>query len=698
MDGATARTAPPLPPRRPSTAVSHMDEPPPYEAVAHQQKAFEKASACAGLAQNDPRSSSQDSLVPEEGTQQQRRKLLLVYIHGFMGAETSFRSFPAHVHNLLTVLLSETHVVHTKVYPRYASRGKISIARDDFGKWIEPHQDATTDLVLLGHSMGGLLSAEVVLAPAIRSGSGPFRHRILGTINFDVPFLGMHPGVVKSGLASIFKPAEEPRDQDIGGGSHTSSSEGSQGESRPQIPSPTPSAQRVDTLWAPGKQDPNYNPSFANDVVLPVRKGWRNAWHFINKHSDDLTQATKKLVSSHLEFGGAMANYGELKSRYARVRALEEVDARVRQSVVEGGVPPRVRFVNYYTASTGRFKKPKSPPRESSRSQHGSRSLSPADYPPDLHARTSTDSIATRRSDEEQWEEAMESMTVGDAAEAEGVLKNNTAKKADQASMTIPDLPVKPPAQVDFSYIQDPEIKKLVQREHDKAVKAYEEAIVERERLLSGSAAYKGKQRQLEDPVHQSRSEEPRGRPAVSHERAKKPESEMTHSEREYLRLEKEQHRMEREGRRMRGERSPEPGQSSNPDTIPMVVTPPRESSPRPSTTASTVDTSFTYDQSSLAPAAKSMTSVNSKEESHKPRKDRMFCTLPPKDANGERDPRWVRVFMENVDEVGAHCGLFFVDERYERLVGDVASRIEGWVNDETGNGISKPPSQPQKW
>lgn len=68
-----------------------------------------------------------------------------------------------------------------------------------------------------------------------------------------------------------------------------------------------------------------------------------------------------------------------------------------------------------------------------------------------------------------------------------------------------------------------------------------------------------------------------------------------------------------------------------------------------------------------------------------KPPKDRKFCTLPPKDSQGQRDPCWPRVFMKDVDEVGAHCGLFFVDERYERLVGDVSERIEGWVKAEGG-------------
>jgi len=38
---------------------------------------------------------------------------------------------------------------------------------------------------------------------------------------------------------------------------------------------------------------------------------------------------------------------------------------------------------------------------------------------------------------------------------------------------------------------------------------------------------------------------------------------------------------------------------------------------------------------------------------------------------------------MTGVDEVGAHCGLFFLGDVYERLVGDVAGRVEGWVGEE---------------
>ena len=82
----------------------------------------------------DPRNTSTDSLVPQTN-RDGRRKLLLIYIHGFMGDETSFQSFPAHVHHLATDLMAGTHIVHTKIYPRYKSRRAMEFARDEFGDW-----------------------------------------------------------------------------------------------------------------------------------------------------------------------------------------------------------------------------------------------------------------------------------------------------------------------------------------------------------------------------------------------------------------------------------------------------------------------------------------------------------------------------------------------------------------------------------
>ena len=116
-----------------------------------------------GWQSRDPRTSSTQSLVPSLNPDEQRRTLLIVYIHGFMGNDSSFRSFPAHVHSYLKETLQETHVVHSKIYPRYKTYKAIDVARDNFSKWLEPHESPRTDIVLIGHSMGGLLAADIVL-------------------------------------------------------------------------------------------------------------------------------------------------------------------------------------------------------------------------------------------------------------------------------------------------------------------------------------------------------------------------------------------------------------------------------------------------------------------------------------------------------------------------------------------------------
>lgn len=57
-------------------------------------------------------------------------------------------------------------------------------------------------MILIAHSMGGLLAAD---AATDASNSGSVRsRRILGVVAFDVPYLGMHPHVVVSGIASLF--------------------------------------------------------------------------------------------------------------------------------------------------------------------------------------------------------------------------------------------------------------------------------------------------------------------------------------------------------------------------------------------------------------------------------------------------------------------------------------------------------------
>lgn len=142
--------APPLPPRSPSAANqdSTNDKETPTPALPSRPTGFlnplasyqninhslQDPSGQHAWSTYDPRNASTESLVPQ-GSTRNRRTLLLIYVHGFLGDETSFQSFPAHVHNLATQLLLNTHVVYTKIYPRYKSRRAIEFARDDFSNW-----------------------------------------------------------------------------------------------------------------------------------------------------------------------------------------------------------------------------------------------------------------------------------------------------------------------------------------------------------------------------------------------------------------------------------------------------------------------------------------------------------------------------------------------------------------------------------
>jgi pimeloyl-ACP methyl ester carboxylesterase len=157
---ANLNKAPPAhydnPNARPTTASSSSAsflEPPPKYTLEHERD------------YSDPRQSSQHSLVPSDDDLEndERRKLLVIYIHGFNGNSQSFRSFPAHVHNFLKTALSETHAVHTKLYPRYKTYRAVEVARDKFSEWLEPHEGPNTDVILVGHSMGGILAADVIL-------------------------------------------------------------------------------------------------------------------------------------------------------------------------------------------------------------------------------------------------------------------------------------------------------------------------------------------------------------------------------------------------------------------------------------------------------------------------------------------------------------------------------------------------------
>ncbi|CAG7935797.1 unnamed protein product [Penicillium nalgiovense] len=249
----------------------------------------------------------------------EKRRLLLIYIHGFMGSEASFLDLPLHVHDLLTVSLAESHVVYTRMYPRYKSQGEMQVAVNQFSAWLSPHEADDLDVILLGHSLGGILAADVA---RLRQDGKP-KHRILGVAGFDVPFLGIHPRVIATGTMGLI-PKKDPEDED-------------------KLATEQESLD-LDSGFKPAPFKPNFDPPFMNDVRLVDRGFLKGMMHFVNKNTDNLSRSIFNRVVSPFKFAGCVNDYSELRRRYRHLMELEAAESS----------PWRVRFVNYYTVSTGR--------------------------------------------------------------------------------------------------------------------------------------------------------------------------------------------------------------------------------------------------------------------------------------------------------------------------------------------------------
>lgn len=566
---------------------------------------------------NDPRSSSTQSLRPGEAPGPNRRTLLIVYIHGFMGNETSFRSFPAHLHNLLTMTLSETHVVHSKIYPRYKSRSNISVARDAFSNWLSPHESDNTDVILVGHSLGGILGAEVILIPSHTPGSQDvYQHRILGLIAFDTPFLGMHPGVVSTGIASLFRGSPEQAESS---NSPNTSTETASLQSYPETSS-----------------DPNFNPAFSNDVHLPVRNNkWERAWYFWNKHYGEVRKAAQSYVKSHLEFGGCLADYPGLKRRYDAVRSLEDIDDLSRRRDESGRYMHRVRFVNYYTASTGRIKEQQPlEPNASLTTNTEMQNLRPSSNG-GLSPRPSG-SPSLRLSLEEHRDNGIVDKTsqlriddhdINDDAltpvdpiphveeETSPIISVTTTRDSLPA---LPPDPI-PPLDLDETKYTDQDTLEIAKKDHARQVKAFERAKKDHQK------ARRDREKLIEKRERQAKKEQEKNTKLAK----------------------KEEERLEKERTKRQSTLNPE-----------------------------SQDHQMREDAS-----------IQSSSQ-HKPKRDRKFCSLPSKNQHGQRDQAWIRVYMEGMDEVVAHTSLFFVSETYAKLIGDTAERIQKWIEDDATTRI----------
>ncbi|KZT22741.1 hypothetical protein NEOLEDRAFT_1097190 [Neolentinus lepideus HHB14362 ss-1] len=279
---------------------------------------------------------------------EKKATLHLVYVHGFQGDHTSFQAFPTDLHNNLLKKLPEYISLDSCLYPTYKSRKHISYVALNFLRWLNTLDPGP--VILLAHSMGGLLAVEAATTPK------PQSKRIKAIVAFDVPYLSMHPHVVISGIASLFPKDDEKHktekelndkdrvnfvDRSVLGDDHLS-----------PLPSPsgTPRSDDTSSLTSRTSSSPSLSPTSSSRNPLDMldkvsafvtKHADEPMIKFLRKHSDEPFSAMRSWVVEHFQFGQCMFDPVGLRDRY---RALETWNGLWvnywTETVPKPGVPP----------------------------------------------------------------------------------------------------------------------------------------------------------------------------------------------------------------------------------------------------------------------------------------------------------------------------------------------------------------------
>ncbi|KAG6910468.1 hypothetical protein DXG01_010393 [Tephrocybe rancida] len=200
-------------------------------------------------------------------------------------------------------------------------------------------------VILLGHSMGGLLAAEAATHASMNSGAKS--SRIIGMIAFDTPYLGMHPHVVITGIASLFRDdggkgktdaeLNDTKKVTIVDAKVTDDWDAFKGNLSPDSRPVSVSSGSSSRL--PSSQ-PSSPFSFVDRTVSFLSSHSEDPLvRWARKHADDPFSASKRWVVERFQFGSCMFDPNGLKDRYSRLVGWK------------GGV-----WVNYWTQTVPRPK------------------------------------------------------------------------------------------------------------------------------------------------------------------------------------------------------------------------------------------------------------------------------------------------------------------------------------------------------
>ncbi|KAJ2919703.1 hypothetical protein MD484_g667, partial [Candolleomyces efflorescens] len=274
----------------------------------------------------------------------------LIYIHGFQGNDTSFQAFPLHLQEKLSSSVSpELNIrFQSSLYPTYKSVKPLSFATKNFLQWLTTQPDGP--VIILGHSMGGLLAAEAATqlsSPKSGEHPGLRKKRVIGMIAFDTPFLGMHPHVVVSGIASLLPKGEDGDDNEH----HPTEKEmnfhpainvvsprvtDEWEDFKSQLDPSSSSSTHSDESWKDRSPSPLFNK--AVDFLASRSKEDDPVVRWLRKHAEDPLSASKRWIVERFQFGICMFDPYGLKDRYSTL------------------VDWNGRWINYWTYTTDRVK------------------------------------------------------------------------------------------------------------------------------------------------------------------------------------------------------------------------------------------------------------------------------------------------------------------------------------------------------
>ncbi|GAD95068.1 conserved hypothetical protein [Paecilomyces variotii No. 5] len=297
-------------------------------------------------------------------TRRMKKTLLLVFIHGFKGGDDTFANFPEHLRTLVSHALPNIEVV-TAVYPKYETRGDLKECVGRFREWLQnqvidlevenqapsPTVDPSVHVILVGHSMGGIVGGETLLLLASEEPLPPpsslsesstadgkregrpasvepttfmFPH-IQGLMAFDTPFLGIAPGVVSYGaeghlktVATAYSTISEVASVFGFGGDKTSTKTTSATvQEQKSLPAPSTNVASGDAAATPSWQRWGRYAMFAGAAGAAAAGGAAALY----SQKDNLT-AGWSWVTSHLVFVGCLARSEELRKRVSALSNL----------------------------------------------------------------------------------------------------------------------------------------------------------------------------------------------------------------------------------------------------------------------------------------------------------------------------------------------------------------------------------------